>query len=161
MVSGWVKVGGEKGTSYLDQSQQRSHGPAGRVSPFGYSCALLRSHAVHHVFLSTHMVPNSRHTRGIQRATQTEVNLMSVLTRFSTEFTQGTRHKYIFLSRPTDATNSPEGEKRIARIASSCCRCCPMGLPVVASQKRTVLSHDALARINPSGERERESTKLV
>ena len=40
-----------------------------------------------------------------------EVRLMSVLTRFSTEFNQGTRHKYKFPSRLADATDSPEGEK--------------------------------------------------
>ena len=87
----------------------------------------------------------------------TELHLMNVLARFSTEFNQGTRHKYIFPSHPPDATDSPKGEKQTVVTLSTCCRCCPMGLPVVASQKRTVSSHDALARIDPPGERERES----
>ena len=50
----------------------------------------------------------------------------------------GTRHKFIFPSHPADAMDSPEGEKRTALTLSSCCRCCPMGLPVAESQKRTV-----------------------
>ena len=83
---------------------------------------------------------------------------MGALTRFSTEFNQGTRHKYIFPSHPADATNSSEREKRTAKTDISCYGCCPMGSPVAAFQKRTVLSHDALARIDPSVERDRESS---
>ena len=56
--------------------------------------------------------------------------MMSVLTLFSAETNQGTRQKYEFPSHPAGATNSPEGEKQ------------------------TVLSKDALAGIDPFGERE-------
>ena len=77
------------------------------------------------------------------------------------EFNQGTRHKYIIPFLPADVTDSPEGEKRTAFTGRSYCRYCLMGLPVVASQKRTVLLKDVLARIDPSGERESVCMMLV
>ncbi|KAI9573267.1 hypothetical protein HD554DRAFT_2060265 [Boletus coccyginus] len=93
--------------------------------------------------------------RGAPRLTRL---LMSALTRLSA----GNRHKYAIPSHScTDATNLPEGEKRTVLTSRSCGRCCPTGLPVVAFQKRTVLSQDALARIDPSGERESERMMSV
>ena len=83
------------------------------------------------------------------------------LTQILRKSSWDTRHKYIIPWHVDDATNSPEGEKQTAVTPSSCCRCFPMGCPETASQKRTVLSKDALARIDPSGERERDSIQWV
>jgi hypothetical protein len=53
------------------------------------------------------------------------------------------------------------GECNCPYAPLSCCNGSPMGSPESVAQKRTVLSHDALANFVPSGEREMELMKSV
>lgn len=57
--------------------------------------------------------------------------------------------------------NLPEREKQTLCIISSCCKGSLMGSPVTAFQKWMVWSKDALTRIDPSRERDREVMLLV